>query len=354
METTRACVFHGKDDVRVEEVPRPIAGVSDTGELSPQDRLRLGVECARLAPTGHNRQAWFFRLGTDYADLFADTKLSLPVIDPDKRELAMSCGVALFYMRLALRYRGRRDVVEMHPDPLNPDWIARVHLGEPMDAGVEDARMYHAIRRRHTNRLPFFPGAVPEALPAELIAAARHEGGWLQIIGDKSVRAVVASLVKDGVHSQSRSATFHQEMDEWSPQMRKSDTDGFFHRSPEIRELLTHNGVMTTLNGGDLLAQKEQVFATQAALLVVIGTTGDVTADWVVAGQTLARVLLLAAASGINATYLNHPIQVSHLRPLLRDAIGMQAHPQLCLAMGYASAVIAAPRRRLEEIMRHE
>lgn len=77
--------------------------------------------------------------------------------------------------------------------------------------------------------------------------------------------------------------------------------------------------------------------------------------NWLTAGQALARVLLLAAANGVNATYLNHPIQVEHLRPLLRDTIKMPVQPQLLLAMGYALSVSPpVPRRPIEEILLQE
>lgn len=325
----------------------------NTAELSQHELLLFGVECARLAPTGHNCQPYRFRIGTDYVDLWTDQSRILPVIDPDEREMTMSCGVALFYLRLAFRHRGRCETVEIRPDPLLPRCIARVHLGEPTPKNEEDARLFHAIRRRHTNRLPFFPGAVPEGLPERLVRAAEREGGCLQVIGGKSERAAVARLIGEGVHAQSSSAAFQEEMDGWSPRLRLGGTGDIFHHSTEMRGMITHGNMqVTTLYGDDFLARRERLFAMEAPLLVMLGTVGDICQDWVNAGQALARVLLLAAASGVNATYLNHPIQVERLRPQLRDVIGMEAQPQLLLAMGYAPAVSpAVPRRPLEEML---
>ncbi len=325
----------------------------NTTESSLQKLLLFSVECARLAPTGHNCQPYRFQLGPDYVDVWTDPSRILPVIDPDEREMTMSCGVALFFLRLAFRYRGRCETVEIRPDPLTPHWMARVRLGETTSKNEDDSRLFHAMRRRHTNRLPFFPGAVPDGLPERLIRAAEQEGGCLQVIGTKSERAATARLVGEGVHAQSGSVAFQKEMDGWSPRLRKNGTGDIFHHSAEMRGILTHGDmVVTTLNGGEFLARREQLLATEAPLLVMLGTVGDTYHDWLNAGQALARVLLLAAASGVNATYLNHPIQVEHLRPLLQEAIRMQAHPQLLLAMGYAPAVSTATSRRpLEEIL---
>ncbi|MBC7808295.1 MAG: hypothetical protein H7145_19350 [Akkermansiaceae bacterium] len=60
---------------------------------------------------------------------------------------------------------------------------------------------------------------------------------------------------------------------------------------------------------------------------------------------------LPSAVSGVNATCLNHPIQVEQLRPLLQEAIGIPSLPQLLPAMGYAASVSPVPRRPIDEIL---
>ena len=60
--------------------------------------LRSLVEYAALAPSGHNTQPWRFRLRGGGAELLADRTRALPVVDPDDRELVISCGAALGVM----------------------------------------------------------------------------------------------------------------------------------------------------------------------------------------------------------------------------------------------------------------
>jgi len=320
-------------------------------EPSPYETLLSAVECAHLAPSGHNRQPWRFRLGPDFVDLTADRSRGLPVLDPEGRELTISCGVALFYLRLALRCLGRGDMVTLMPDPLQPDWIARVQVGEAINRSAEDVELFQAIPRRHTNRLSFSRSTVPESLCVRLMKVAQQEKACLWVIDGESERAAVVHLIGEGVHVLSEDATFRQEMGEWFHPLREEDTDGISHLSSEIGKLLTHSGPLTSaIDGGDLLARQEKNFASDAPLLAALGTVGDTPADWLIAGQALAHVLLLAAAHNINAAYLNQPIQVRHLRPLLRGVIGMEAQPQLLLAMGRAPAVSPSPRRPMTEI----
>ena len=70
------------------------------------DVFRWAVSYAVLAPSGHNTQPWRFRFDDDAIELHADRTRALPVIDPDDREMTISCGTALLHLRLALEHAG--------------------------------------------------------------------------------------------------------------------------------------------------------------------------------------------------------------------------------------------------------
>jgi hypothetical protein len=76
---------------------------------SRQEQLRFLLHYAVLAPSGHNAQPWLFRLKNGAIQLHADKNRALPIIDPRHRELTISCGGALFNIRVALRHFGHRD-----------------------------------------------------------------------------------------------------------------------------------------------------------------------------------------------------------------------------------------------------
>jgi hypothetical protein len=93
------------------------------------------------------------------------------------------------------------------------------------------------------------------------------------------------------------------------------------------------------------------VLALSSPLLAVLGTDNDSPDDWLLAGQALQRVLLCACSQGLQASYLNQPIQVATLRPRLRDLVG-GGHPQMLLRLGYpAGKIPAAPRRLLDDVI---
>ena len=65
------------------------------------------VAMAGRASSLHNTQPWTFRPRGGSIELLADTSRMLPAVDPDGRELTMSCGAALFGLRLGMRSLGR-------------------------------------------------------------------------------------------------------------------------------------------------------------------------------------------------------------------------------------------------------
>ena len=119
---------------------------------------------AVLAPSGHNTQPWLFSVSDGEVELRADRTRGLPVVDPEDRALVISCGAALFYLRVAMRHFGYEDEVEVLPDPEDPDLLARVRLG-PEHTEIEEERiLFHAMPKRHSNRGPFAGGPDPDPL----------------------------------------------------------------------------------------------------------------------------------------------------------------------------------------------
>src|ERR1044071_2504628 len=105
-----------------------------------EEKLWFLVRYAVLAPSTHNTQPWRFRIHGNVVELYADFARALPVVDPQYRELIMSCGAALLHLRIAIRYFGHAYTVERLPDPDDPALLARVHLGFKCDTNAEDIR----------------------------------------------------------------------------------------------------------------------------------------------------------------------------------------------------------------------
>ena len=103
---------------------------------------------------------------------------------------------------------------------------------------------------------------------------------------------------------------------------------------------------------GHGVAATHEALARGSPLLVVLSTTVDNNESWLATGQALERVLLVAAASGFSASYLNQPIEVPDLRSRTRERIvGTGRYPQLVLRIGRGPAVPHSPRRPLTDVL---
>lgn len=74
--------------------------------MTAEEIARYVVAKAVWAPSVHNTQPWRFTVGGQEISLHADADRRLVVADPNGREMLISCGAALFNVRLALRSLG--------------------------------------------------------------------------------------------------------------------------------------------------------------------------------------------------------------------------------------------------------
>jgi nitroreductase len=324
---------------------------------NPAQKLEFLVQFAILAPSSHNSQPWRFRIRGDTLELRADRSRACPVVDPNDRELIMSCGAALLHLRVAARHFGFEGLTETFPEPGNSDLLARFQLG-PASAGyLHDAMLFQAIPSRRTNRLPFRDEAVPESVLSILQKAAQQEGAWLHFIRDPSKRASVASLVCEADVIQMSDPSFRRELAAWLHSTHGHRHDGMPGSVAGVNALLALSTPLTalairTFDVGEGKAARDREILAFSPVLAVIGTRNDVSEEWLAAGQALARVWLRARIEDVSLSFLNQPIEVPALRLRLSELIAEKGYPQLLLRLGYSGELPpGTPRRPVQDVL---
>ncbi|BCB89782.1 hypothetical protein Psuf_070950 [Phytohabitans suffuscus] len=292
------------------------------------------AEClyaAMAAPSIHNTQPWFFRVRGREVEVWTDPERQLALLDPTGRQMFLSVGAAVFNLRLALLAHGRIPVLRLLPEPGRRDLAARIQAGPTTAPSPTAAALAAAITRRHTNRHPFRPTAVPWPVLDELVGAAAAEGARLTV-ADPIVRDAILSLTRtaDGVFGQSDAYRF--ELAAWTGG-RPGRRDGvpayaYPPRDPSGRLPLRHFGPST-----------ESATFERRPTLVRLTTRGDTPYDWMRAGQALQRVLLTATARHLAASPVNQALEVASLRRL----VSSQGYARWCSGSGTAPR--PAPRR---------
>lgn len=339
--------------------PRQVSEANFPVNGSTGEKLQFLLNYAVLAPSGHNTQPWLFKVVDDAIELYADYSRALPTVDPNHRELTISCGAALFHLRLAVRHFGYRDIVEIFPEQLNCNLLARICLGSKRIVKAEENFLFRAIPRRCTNRLTFDNNRLPASLVAELKSAKCLEGDWLQIaIQDipEAYRQEVVSLIVEGDRQQMANPRFRQELARWILSDRSPKHDSITaavremdRRLEAIAPLISF--AVRSFNLSKSPADIDRKLAKEAPLLILISSEDDTPQDWIAAGESLAHLLLRARIDDVWASSFNQPIEIPQLRSRLQTLFPENGYPQILLRLGYARETAPTSRRTIDGVV---
>jgi hypothetical protein len=305
------------------------------------------LQAAILAPSSHNTQPWKFRLHDGGIGLWADRTRALPVNDPDDRELTISCSCALFNLRVAAAHAGVPLRISLLPTPHNGDLLANVDMVPSSTESPHLAELMGAMGHRRTYRKTFAERVVPTRITEALVDAATQEHAWLEPVSGATARHAVAALVAEGDAAQWANPSWRRELAMWMHPQRRGDGLAMPGLAVPVAQ-----AVVRTFDMGHGVGAKDQQLADASPLLVVLGTDADGPEHWLLAGQALQRVLLVAHGLGLQASHLNQPVQVPWLRPKLQHLLGRTGFPQILLRLGYPEATLpASPRRELNDAM---
>ena len=325
--------------------------------LREEDQLRLLVRCAVLAPSGHNTQPWLFRVSGETLELHADRTRALPVVDPDDRELTISCGAALAHVLIAAEHFGRDAELTLLPDPSRPDLLARVKLGVPLVASERTERRFDALGRRHTDRGRYAKESVSSSVLDALGAAAEEEGAWLTAYTDDARKAALGDLVVEGDLIQMADRRFRRELASWIHPNRTRHRDGLPGFVVGVGNDFASEAaplVLRLFDTGKGFAQRDRALAEGSPALLLLGTDDDTVDAWLRAGRALAGLWLDATALGLSLSFLNQPIELPELRGDVAELGGRSGFPQLLMRVGVAEGERdprRSPRRPVDEVL---
>ncbi|RFS83530.1 hypothetical protein D0T12_21055 [Actinomadura spongiicola] len=322
------------------------------------DVVRRAVEDAVWAPSVHNTQPWRFGVGGARISLRADPDRRLDVADPDGREMLISCGAALYNLRLSLRVQGFEPVVRLLPDPDRPHLLADVHA-EPLRerAGEVAEREYAQIRRRRSHRGGFRPDPVAAGVLSALRHAAEQEGGRLVQAVDANVKGALAALTAAAEHVQRRTSAYATEIARWAPAPATARRDGvqqgaYPRQTPRTEP---HFPARDFARGQGWGVEPSTDDAVRTGAVVLLVTADDTPAAWLNAGQALQRVLLRAAEHDLAAAYHTQALQVPELRAFVRTRFCGDAYPQMLLRLGVPDGEdLTTVRRPVDEVLTEE
>jgi hypothetical protein len=324
--------------------------------MAEYEMWRRCVDAARLAPSKHNAQPWWFEMTGGGVALHADGARATPASDPEGRELLIGCGAALFNLRLALRGEGRDPLVVLFPEGKGFSVVARVAAGGHRAPSLAEAAMLAAVPARHTTRGALDGQALAADVPFLLQDAAAAEDCALHLVTTPGARGALDRIVAMADRTLARDPGVEAELRAWTRTGGAEAVDGVpasaagpgaaaAYRARFVeRDFDVHGAVPSGRTGS---------MSTDDPMLAVLWTRGDGPLDWVRAGLALESVLLTVTVAGAAASLLNQPTEIPALRSAVRRELGLDGFPQAILrvGVGVGQAATATPRRPLDDVL---
>ncbi|WP_129843598.1 hypothetical protein [Streptomyces sp. RFCAC02] len=301
------------------------------------------LRAAVAAPSIHNTQPWRFGLDapTRTVHVRVDRTRHLPLADPHLRAQHVSVGAAVLNLRVAAAHLGWDPLVRLLPDADDPDLLATVRLAPAAEGRAPLGGLYGAVARRHTSRMPFTGRPVPEHIVSAMTAAARAEGARLDVPGIAGTRL----LLRLTALAEARNTAHPRRVAEtrgWVAAPRAPYGVPLASIGPRDRA----GRIPTRDFTGPVRGFRPPALPFERhPQVALLWTREDRRTDWLLAGQALERVLLVATRHGVRTSPMHQAMEWHDLREAVAGT-RRRCFPQLLIRFGYGPDGGCTPRAR--------
>lgn len=336
--------------VVTETSPRPVAGAGLT-----EEEFCAVVAYAGLAPSVHNTQPWRFVASGVTIQVHADPGRRLGYLDPQGRQLAISCGAAVEHARLAIRSLNRSCVVRFQPAGLDGSGpVATLTVGPAQSVSREEQRLIDAVPRRRTDRGPYDARPVPSTTLRRVGELVADRGCWLRILDRPGERAIAAQLLEEAEQIEAGDPEYRAEIAAWT--RPGTAVDGVPSQAAPAwdAEMLVNDMPLRDFTGNGRhphVSGQEPPPSVERDAVVLIGSDDDSPLAWLRTGAALALAWLAFTDADVSLQPLGPVTDVPATRLRLCRALGLLGRPQLLFRIGYGAAWPTSGRRPVAETL---
>ena len=331
--------------------PRHIDDYNYPFDGSESQQLKFLLNYAPLAPSHRNSQPWQFRIASERIEIYADPENSRHCADPRDRQKLISCGAALNVLEICAAYFGHYSQVDYCVD-IGLHKLATFRLSEHCHATRKNTRLFHAIKRRQTNRRDYKKVATAKSLLKNCRLKAKEFGIAANFINEYNKRVEVARLVNFAIKELYSDPWYRRE---FAKSLRsglghaKEGVFNFEHLPLNISPLIAAPVIRNIDMSKKVATFFDNKICNATQTLLLISSEKDKPEDWLTSGRALNKILVYLESEGYTASYLNYPIEFARLRKQLAGAFQTDDVPQVLLRIGKADNVKYTGRHSASE-----
>lgn len=313
--------------------------------LSEADYLFM-IEQAAKAPSGHNTQPWKFKLNQNSIDIYPDFTKSLPVVDPDNRELFVSLGCAAENLCIAASHKGYQATVSI--DEIN--CVIQIQLAK-QNSNTSSA-LFSQLSARQTNRSVYNGKMISDSNIESLKQSDPEPGVKVYFFKNGTPEFDrVAELIDEGNRRQMQDKKFKAELQQWMRYNKKhqdATRDGLSYAvfgAPNLPRFIAKFIISQTLNEQSQNKRDRKNIASSSHF-ILFTTQNNTLEQWVNLGRTLERTLLKTTEMGISHAYMNPPNEIQELSKKMAQQLGIIGeYPTILIRVGYGKKMPYSLRR---------
>jgi hypothetical protein len=320
--------------------------------MIPDDIFLKIVRSAVKAPSGHNTQPWLFAKEEDGICIIPDFSRSLPVADPEHRELFISLGCAAETAKIAARFYGYN--AELNIDLLENQGTIKIILSRNDTA--EQPELFSFINLRQTTRNIYNGRSVTDDDLKKFTKIDSEPGYDVRFyIGEEKFNEFVPYIFEANA-IQMRNPDFKNELIQWfrfSEKEAMQKGDGLYTACNGVPAMGRLPGSFVLKNFVTAKSENKRLLKQlkKSAAVVLFTSPNDSVADLIKTGMTFQFFALTATKLGLSQSHINMPCQVTEVRNKMINDLGLVGFPQLLIRLGYSQKMHFSFRRRINDVI---
>jgi hypothetical protein len=320
--------------------------------MIPDDIFLKIVRSAGKAPSSHNTQPWFFSKEDDGICITPDFCRSLPVADPDNRELFISLGCATETAIIAARFYGYN--ADLDIDSLEKQGTIKIILTK--NDNSEQPELFSFINSRQTTRNLYNGRSVSDEDLIKLRQTALESDCDVRLyIGQEKINTFVPYIIEANA-MQMRNSNFKKELIQWlrfSEKEAMQKGDGLYAACIGMPSLGRSIGSFVYRNFVTAKSEEKRLLKQvhKTAVVAMFITQSNTFVDWIRIGMISQRFALTANKLGFSQSYINLPCEINQVRDKMINDMGLTGFPQLLTRLGYSQKMYFSFRRRLNDVI---